>query len=83
MSFGVSAVIGLVGRVLLDRLRTTRLAVQGLVVIFVAVGATLGGAVVAAKAMFVSTHDLKALLVVMVGAGTMATLAGHAPRPPG
>ena len=31
---------------------------------------------VAAKAMFVSTHDLKALLVVMVGAGTMATLAG-------
>ena len=76
MSFGASAIIGLVGRALLDRLRSTRLAVQGLVVIFVAVGATLGGALVAAKAMFVSTHDVKALLVVMVGAGTMATLAG-------
>ncbi|MEJ7719833.1 MAG: histidine kinase dimerization/phospho-acceptor domain-containing protein [Ilumatobacteraceae bacterium] len=76
ISFGVSAVIGLAGRALLDRLRSTRLAFQGLIVIFVAVGATLGGALVAAKAMFVSTHDLKALLVVTVGAGTMATLAG-------
>ena len=76
MSFGVSAVIGLAGRALLARLRSSRLAVQGLVVIFVAVAATLGGALVAAKAMFVSTHDLKALLVVLVGAGTMATLAG-------
>ena len=76
ISFGVSAVIGLTGRAFLDRFRTTRLAIQGLIVIFVAVGATLGGALVAAKAMFVSTHDLKALLVVMVGAGTMAILAG-------
>jgi len=76
ISFGVSAVIGLSGRALLDRLRSKRLAFQGLIVIFVAVGATLGGALVAAKAMFVSTHDLKALLVVTVGAGTMATLAG-------
>ena len=75
ISFGVSAVIGLVGRAMLNRLRSTRLAVQGIVVIFVAVGATLGGALVAAKAMFVSAHDLKALFVVMVGAGTMATFA--------
>jgi signal transduction histidine kinase len=76
ISFGVSAVIALAGRALLDRFRTSRLALQGLIVILVAVGATLGGALVAARAMFVSTHDLKALLVVMVGAGTMATLAG-------
>jgi signal transduction histidine kinase len=76
ISFGVSAVIALVGRALLDRFRTSRLALQGLIVILVAVGATLGGALVAAQAMFVSSHDLKALLVVMVGAGTMATLAG-------
>lgn len=61
---------------MLERFRTTRLMRQGLIVVFVAVGAALAGALVAAKAMFVSTHDLKALLVVMVGAGTMAMLTG-------
>lgn len=76
ISFGVSLVIGLAGRVALNRLRTSRLAVQELVVIFVAIGSTLGGALVAAQSMFVSTHDLKALLVIMVAAGIMAALAG-------
>jgi signal transduction histidine kinase len=76
ISFGVSAVIALLGRALLDRFRTSRLALQGLIVILVAVGATLGGALVAAQTMFVSSHDLQALLVIMVGAGTMATMAG-------
>ena len=76
ISLGVSLLIGLAGRWALSRLRTSRLAVQQLVVIFVAVGGTLGGALVAAQAMFVSTHDLKALLVIMVAAGIMAALAG-------
>ena len=42
---------------------------------------TLAGALVAARAMFVSTHDLRALVVVMIGAGTVAALAGAAPHP--
>jgi signal transduction histidine kinase len=76
ISFGVSLCVGLVGRGLLIGLRSARLAVQGMVVVFVAVGGTLAGALVAARAMFVSTHDLRALVVVMIGAATVAALAG-------
>ena len=48
---------------------------QAVVVVLVAIAGTMLGAVVAAKAMFVSTHDLKALFVILVGAGTVAVLA--------
>ena len=43
--------------------------------VLVAIAGTMLGAVVTAKAMFVSTHDLKALFVILVGAGTVAVLA--------
>ncbi len=76
MAFGASLAVGLVGRGLLAWLRTSRLAAQAMVVVFVAVGGTLAGVLVAARAMFVSTHDLSALLVIMIGAGTMSALAG-------
>lgn len=76
ISFSVAAGVGLVGEGLFAGLRRRRLAIQGLVVVFVAVGAVLAGAVVAARAMFVSTHDLEALMVVLVAAGTVAALAG-------
>ena len=69
---GVVAVIGdVVGR----RLRARPLAVQVTIVAVTAVLATLAGALLAAKAMFVSTHDLRALLVVIAAGGTAAVFA--------
>ena len=74
ISFGVSLMVGVAGRVVLGG-RSRRLARQAVVVVLVAVAGTMLGAVVAAQAMFVSTHDLKALFVILVGAGTVAVLA--------
>jgi signal transduction histidine kinase len=75
ISFGVALVVGLVGREVLGRGRSRRLARQAVVVVLVAIAGTMLGAVVAAKAMFVSTHDLKALFVILVGAGIVGVLA--------
>ena len=74
ISFGVSLVVGLVGAVLLARGRSLRLARQAVVVVLVGVAGTMLGAAVAAKAMFVSAHDLKALFVILAGAGVVAVL---------
>ena len=74
ISFGVSLLVGLAGLLVL-RGRSRRLARQAVVVVLVAIAGTMLGAVVAAKAMFVSTHDLKALFVILVGAGIVAVLA--------
>ena len=74
ISFGVSLVVGVAGRLVLGG-RSRRLARQAVVVVLVAIAGTMLGAVVAAKAMFVSTHDLKALFVILVGAGIVAVLA--------
>jgi signal transduction histidine kinase len=76
MAFGGALAVGILGRLAMRLLRGSKLAVQGLVVVFVAVGGTLAGALFAARAMFVSTHDLRALVVVLVGASAAATLAG-------
>jgi signal transduction histidine kinase len=57
------------------KVRSAGLAVQAAVVAVTAVVATLLGVVLAAQAMFVSTRDLGALLVVIAAAGTAATLA--------
>ena len=74
ISFGVSLIVGVAGRLVLGN-RSRRLARQAVVVVLVAIAGTMLGAVVAAKAMFVSTHDLKALFVILVGAGIVAVLA--------
>ena len=74
ISFAVSLTVGVVGRVLLGRGRSRRLARQAVVVALVGIAGTMLGAMVAAKAMFVSTHDLKALFVILVGAGIVAVL---------
>ena len=74
ISFGVSLVVGVAGRLVLGG-RSRRLARQAVVVVLVAIAGTMLGAVVAAKAMFVSPHDLKALFVILVGAGIVAVLA--------
>lgn len=64
-----------IGSTLGRSLRTRTLAVQVLVVAGTATGAVLGGAVLAANAMFVSDHDLRALLVVLAVGGTASAVA--------
>ena len=72
---GVIAGVGaLVGRAL----QAEPLALQVTLIAVTAVAATLAGALLAAKAMFVSTHDLRALLVVVAAGATAAVLAALA-----
>jgi len=78
LAAGVGAALGL-------SVRTRPLAVQVSVIAVTAVTGTLAGALLAANAMFVSTHDLRALLVVLAAGGTAAAvaalvLAGHLGR---
>ena len=67
--------VAIAGAVVGRHLQARPLALQVAIVAITAVLATLVGALLAAKAMFVSTHDLRALLVVIAAAGTAAVLA--------
>jgi signal transduction histidine kinase len=68
LSFGVAAVAYLVGAFAIRR------ALSPIVVALIPVGSIVGGSLAAARAMFVSTHDLSALVVVTAGAGTAGVL---------
>ncbi|MCB0972310.1 MAG: HAMP domain-containing histidine kinase [Acidimicrobiales bacterium] len=70
-----AGVVGGGGVVLGRRLSGKTLGVQVTVVAATAVLATLAGSMLAAQAMFVSSHDLKALLVVLAASATAAALA--------
>lgn len=56
-------------------LRARSLTVQVGVIAATAIAAALAGALLAADAMFVSTHDLRALFVVLAAGGTAAAIA--------
>lgn len=56
-------------------LRARSLTVQVAVIAATAIAGALAGALLAADAMFVSTHDLRALLVVLAAGGTAAAVA--------
>jgi len=71
-SFGVASITYLVGRAAIDRTRSP------VIVALIPVVAVALGTVVAARAMFVSSHDLSALVVVVAGAGTAGVLSGLA-----
>jgi signal transduction histidine kinase len=71
-SFGGALAVYLLGRAALLRSRSP------VVVALIPVGATALGVLAAARAMFVSTHDLSALVVVIAGAGTAGVLGGLA-----
>ena len=71
-SFGVALATYALGRLALARVRSP------VVVAAIPVVAVVLGALVAARAMFVSSHDLSALVVVAVGAGTAGVLGGLA-----
>jgi signal transduction histidine kinase len=71
-SFGVGLAVYLVGRPSLRRSRSP------VVVALIPVVATVLGLLAAARAMFVSRHDLSALVVVVAGAGTAGVLGALA-----
>jgi signal transduction histidine kinase len=72
ISFGVALAAYLLGRVALRRNRNP------LIVALIPVLSFGLGALAAAQSMFVSTHDLSALVVVVVGAGTAGVLGALA-----
>jgi signal transduction histidine kinase len=69
-SFGVALATYAVGRLALSRVHSP------VVVAAIPTVAVVLGALMAARAMFVSSHDLSALVVVAAGAGTAGVLAG-------
>jgi signal transduction histidine kinase len=72
ISFGVAIVAYAGGRLVLHRFRSP------LVVALIPVVAVAFGSLAAAQAMFVSSHDLSALVVVVAGAGTAGVLGALA-----
>jgi signal transduction histidine kinase len=72
ISFGVSILAYAGGRLVLRRSRSP------LVVALIPVVAVAFGSLAAAQAMFVSSHDLSALVVVVAGAGTAGVLGALA-----
>ena len=75
LSVAGAAVVAVLGYAIGTAVRAKPLAVQVTVVAATAIVATLAGAALAADAMFVSTHDLRALLVVLAAGGTAAVTA--------
>lgn len=71
---GGAIAAGVVGSLVLRSMRAASLRAQAVAVALVAVLGTLVGVVLAAGSMFVSSHDLGALLVVLVASATVAVL---------
>jgi signal transduction histidine kinase len=69
---------GLLGAGLLHGLRGARLSAQTAVVALTSVVAVAVGALAAGQAMFLSLHDLRALIVVLVAAGLVGVGVGFA-----
>lgn len=65
--------VGLVGAAILNRLRSQTLRVQVVAVSLVSVAAVAGGISAAAQAMFITSRDLRTLIVVLMAAATVAT----------
>jgi signal transduction histidine kinase len=77
IAVGGALAVGAGGWAFVRRARTRSLGRQVLLVVLIGFGAALLGAVVAARAMFVSTHDLKVLSVILVGAATVAVVGAQ------
>jgi signal transduction histidine kinase len=73
---GAATVSGLLGALLQRLLRRGPVAHQALIVALTPLVATVAGAVLASRAMFVSSHDLAALLVVLAAASGVAVVTG-------
>jgi signal transduction histidine kinase len=68
--------VGLVGLVVLRLLRRRSIAVHIAILISVTVAAVVAGVVTVAKAMFLSPHDLKVVLMTVVAAATVSLALG-------
>lgn len=75
---GAALVAGLGGAAVLAAVRSRPVTVQITVAALTAVAAVAAGALAAAQTMFISTHDLDALVVVLVAAGTVAVVLAMA-----
>jgi len=75
LAIGGAGVVAGAGALVGRRLAAAPLVVQVTLIALTALAATLAGALLAANAMFVSTHDLRALLVVTAAAGAAAVVA--------
>ncbi|MGH8992074.1 MAG: sensor histidine kinase [Acidimicrobiia bacterium] len=73
LAVGAAVPVSLAGAGVLYLLRRRSMGVQAAAVVLTAVGVVAAGAWAAASAMFVSAHDLQALGVVLVAAGTAGT----------
>ncbi len=71
LAAGGAVAAGGVGAAALHALRRRSIAAQSVVVAFTSLGAVGAGALLAARAMFISTHDLAALVVVLFSALTV------------
>ena len=78
LAVGGALVAGALGAVLLHGLRSRPVRTQTVVVALVTLVGTVVGVVLASSAMFVSSHDLGALLVVVVSSGTVGILSALA-----
>lgn len=76
IALGGSLAVALPGALLLRRLRRRSLAICFSVLLAVAVLAVLAGVLGAARAMFISYHDLEVLVVVVVVAGAVSLAVG-------
>jgi signal transduction histidine kinase len=72
---GVSAIGLLVSLVGVRALRHQRLGVQVVMLLVATLAAMMIGAIAAARAMFISDHDLKILVVVFLAGGTVAVVS--------
>jgi signal transduction histidine kinase len=74
LAFGVALAVTVAAWVALAVSRGASLQIQAVIVTLASVGATALGVLAAAEAMFVSTHDLTALFVVLTAAATVGVL---------
>ena len=72
LAMGGALVASVAGMVAVRRLRHRPLREQALAVALSSMAATIVGVVVSAAGMFISTHDLRALIVVLVVSGSVA-----------
>jgi signal transduction histidine kinase len=78
IAFAVGAVTYGLARVALPAARRRSVGLAAALVALVPVVSVVAGSLVAARAMFVSTHDLRALLVIVLGAGAAGVLGALA-----
>jgi signal transduction histidine kinase len=71
---GSALLVGLAGTILVYALRRRAIGVQLTAVTLAAVASVGFGAIAAAGAMFISGHDLDALLVILLASGTVGSL---------